>query len=123
MIYVDQSQIYPRELIKAGARHAGTKWCHLWSSTNDEAELLAFAKRVKLKPTWIQRRPGFPHFDLTPSRRRAAILQGAIEKPLREWIRERVTLQAIRITPPGPNVYKLMGYDLGKDDDRMDGCK
>ena len=90
MIFVDRTQEYPPELIKPGARHAGRKWCHLWSSTNDEAELLAFARRIKLRSEWLQRRPGFPHFDLTPSRRRAAIMRGALEKNLREWIATRM---------------------------------
>lgn len=90
MIYVDRTATYPPEALKPDARAFGNRWCHLWSSTNDEAELLRFAARIKLPPRWLQRhRPAFLHFDLTPSRRRAALLNGAVEYSLLDWMRER----------------------------------
>jgi hypothetical protein len=106
MIYVDATQEYPKEMVAKGAGYAGTKWCHMWSSTNDETELLTFAARIKLQPQWIQRLPGFTHFDLTPSRRRAAILQGAIEKPLRDWLIENKGV---------PRVCRACDCDIDRD--------
>jgi hypothetical protein len=95
MIYVDAAQEYPPDLIKPGARHDGTSWCHCWSSENDLVELQRFGRSIKLMPGWIQHRHSvilrapFYHFDLTPSRRRAAIIQGAQEMSLRKWLETR----------------------------------
>lgn len=61
---------------RVGARH-GHEWCHLWADTREE--LLAFAKRLGMRPAWIQSsRRGLIHFDLVPPRRAAAIRLGAI---------------------------------------------
>ncbi len=54
--------------------------CHMIVDTNDDAELIAFAKRLGLKPAWIQK-PGtyLAHFDLTVNKRRQALALGAFE--------------------------------------------
>jgi len=59
----------------------GWRWshsCHLVADNRDE--LVRFAKKIGMKPEWIQcSRSGLVHFDLTPTRREVAIRQGAIE--------------------------------------------
>lgn len=50
--------------------------CHLFASTT--AELLEFAKKIGLKPGWIQRSK-LVHFDLNATKREVAVKQGAIE--------------------------------------------
>lgn len=54
------------------------QWCHM-VSTENEAELHAFAARLGLKRQWAQLRPkaSAAHYDLTPSRRALAIELGA----------------------------------------------
>lgn len=53
-------------------------WSHLMADTDDE--LHAFAARLGLRRTWHQH-PGRPtsHYDLTESRRQAAVELGAVE--------------------------------------------
>lgn len=70
---------------RVGARH-GHMWCHLWCAPGDEAELHALAARIGLRRAWFQDKPGFPHYDLVPTRRAAAIRAGAEETDLREWL-------------------------------------
>lgn len=59
--------------------------CHMSSTLPGEAgtrELVAFARRLGLRPDWIQR-PGtsLEHFDLVARRRAAAVAAGAVEVP------------------------------------------
>jgi|GEM_PF-1832511 len=53
------------------------KSCHLYADTLKE--LHEFAIKIGMKRTWFQDRLGFPHYDLTAGRRKAAVLWGAIE--------------------------------------------
>lgn len=52
---------------------------------DDEQELIAFARRIGLKPAWIQRK-SLVHFDLTPNKRAAAVRAGAKEVTTGEMI-------------------------------------
>lgn len=57
--------------------------CHMFSTEEGEAgrlELLAFARRLGLRPQWIQY-PGTKrqHFDLVPHKRTYAVILGAVE--------------------------------------------
>lgn len=57
--------------------------CHMWSDLPGEqgtAELVAFAKRLGMRPSWLQH-PGTDreHFDLVPSKRAKAVRLGARE--------------------------------------------
>lgn len=70
---------------RTGRRHAH-QWCHLWSATNDLEELHAFAKKLAMSRSWFQNKPGFPHYDLVPTRRSHALSLGAVECSLREWM-------------------------------------
>jgi hypothetical protein len=67
----------------------GTSWSHMWSDTHNEAELVAFAARLGLRAEYLQRRPGFPHFDLIPSKRALAVKLGAVPMSLSDWYRKR----------------------------------
>jgi len=67
MIYVDS-------LINWGWRLG--KSCHLIADS--EEELVEFAVKIGLKPEWIQRK-GATHFDLTQSKRKLAVKNGAQE--------------------------------------------
>lgn len=85
MIYVD-------ELFDCTAFNPPTcfkgRSCHMWADT--PAELMEMAKRIRLKPEWLDNnsRGDFPHFDLTRRRRRAAILAGAQKADLKQYLRK-----------------------------------
>lgn len=70
MIYVDM-------LINYGWKLGPS--CHLLADT--EEELHEFAKSIGMKREWFQsgETTSMPHYDLTASRRKAAVMRGAIE--------------------------------------------
>lgn len=74
------------------ARFVGSRcghlWCHLWCNPGDEEALHVLAESIGLKRAWFQDKPGFPHYDLVPSKRDLAIQSGATETDLKVWIRE-----------------------------------
>lgn len=73
--YVDDMRLPARP---PGYRGRGTpRWSHLMADTHDE--LLAFARRLGLNPSWIQHE-GRPteHFDVTDTVRQKALRLGAI---------------------------------------------
>ncbi len=57
-----------------------TDSCHMLTDGPME-ELHAMAEAIGLKRAWFQKSPpaSFPHYDLTPSRRAAAVAAGAVE--------------------------------------------
>ncbi len=66
MIYVDQTKKWP-----------SGEWCHLLTDGTID-DLHTFAQQIGLKRSWFQ--PGStPHYDLRPSKRSAAVLNGAVE--------------------------------------------
>ena len=77
-----------RAAFRAGAPY-GHWWCHLWCAPGDEAALHTLAVRIGLRREWFQAKPGFPHYDLVPPRRAAALRGGAEERDLAEWLRAR----------------------------------
>lgn len=81
MIIVDALIIHPNAW---GPFRSGS--CHM-TSTISEDELHAFARELGLKRSWFQLHRRYPHYDLTPRRRRAAITLGAREVTSREFIR------------------------------------
>ncbi|HWA07955.1 MAG TPA: DUF4031 domain-containing protein [Opitutaceae bacterium] len=86
--YVDPLFVFPARnarVRRVGERH-GHRWCHLWADTLEE--LHTMAAKIGMRPEWFQDKPGFPHYDLVPPRREAALKLGAIEKPLRERLKE-----------------------------------
>jgi uncharacterized protein DUF4031 len=68
-----------------------TQASHMMTTLEGEAgraELVAFARRLGLKPEWIQY-PGTrrQHFDLVASKRARAVQLGAVEVPA-SWMQE-----------------------------------
>lgn len=74
MVYVDDLFHWP------GHKNM---WCHMWADT--EEELHSMARQIGLKRSWFQNKPGFPHYDLYPSKRSKALIFGAMYMPFREW--------------------------------------
>ncbi len=81
-LYVDPLREYPR------CRLRQKRWCHLMSD-GDDAELHEFAAKLGLKRKWCQREDSsaYIHYDLTPSRRTLAVIQGAVTVSSREMVR------------------------------------
>ena len=73
---------------RVGARN-GHKWCHMWTDPGNELELHILARKIGMERAWFQDRKGFPHYDLTPARREAALRAGARERTLQSWLRAR----------------------------------
>lgn len=79
--------VYVDELRDYGIRGA---WAHMWTDGDDD-ELHEFARRIGLKRSWQHESRGmvgrFLHYDLGPKQRKLAVNAGAVEMPLKEWIR------------------------------------
>jgi hypothetical protein len=72
--------------------------CHMFADTIDELHVLA--GRIGLRRAWFQEKPGFPHYDLTESKRRLAIAEGVREVGRREMV---AFMRARRVTTDGPS--------------------
>jgi hypothetical protein len=70
-VYVDA--LFPRGMRLRGR---DVDSCHMLADTVDE--LHAMAERIGMKRSWYQPKSS-PHYDLTPSRRAAAVAAGAVE--------------------------------------------
>ena len=77
-VYVDALKDYPPVMVQPAAERYGTVWCHMTADTLEE--LHAFAQKVGMYRSWFQDPPTHPHYDLTPSRRRMAVMYGAVYK-------------------------------------------
>lgn len=113
-IYVDDIQKYP-----------SGPWCHMWCD-GDIDELHRMADAIGLKRDWFQQKDArFPHYDLRPTKREAALRAGAQYMPLRQWIAKglpkqtpdsreiqcpncEATARLIKVTPLGM-VYRCGG--------------
>jgi hypothetical protein len=76
MVYVDELRSYPNG-----------QWCHMWAESLEE--LHSMADRIGLQRSWFQNRERFPHYDLRPNVREAALRHGAVFKSLKTWLREQ----------------------------------
>ena len=85
-VYVDNLQNYPSEMMDRQTLRNGTEWCHLYTDSKDLSELHDIASKIGMRRKWFQDRPGFPHYDLTPRRRPAAIKAGAVVLSLRDYL-------------------------------------
>lgn len=88
-VYVDELFTMPSreaQAFKVGERH-NHQWCHMWSENLDA--LHAMAHKIGMRREWFQDRPGFPHYDLVPSRRKAAVKLGAVQQSLAGWLRTK----------------------------------
>lgn len=79
--------------------------CHMWADTADELHQMAAA--VGMKREWFQtpggpnrHRVSFPHYDLSQTRRAAAVRLGAIECGRREGADIRRSIRARIIDDP-----------------------
>jgi hypothetical protein len=77
-VYIDKLRRY------AGNGRMSGQWCHMVADSLEE--LHAMAEQIGLQRSWFQERSSFPHYDLRPSKRTAAIMHGAIEVSDRELI-------------------------------------
>jgi len=65
-------------------RRASRQWCHMIADTLDK--LHAMAARIGLRRAWFQDARSGPHYDLTPTRRSAAVAAGAAELDRRAFV-------------------------------------
>lgn len=83
-VYVDDMMM--RADVPNGARVVRGIWCHMFADTREELDEMAV--RIGMRLSWIQK-PGTPreHYDVTKTRREAAIKAGAVVLPIRspEW--------------------------------------
>jgi hypothetical protein len=72
---------YVDPLVRWGWKLYGrdTPSCHLFTDSVELDELHVLAARIGLKRRWFQAHRIAPHYDLTPTKRAAAIAAGAIE--------------------------------------------
>lgn len=72
--------VYVDPLVNWGWRLRGrvVASCHLFTDALDLQELHDFAARIGMRRAWYQPHRLAPHYDLTPSRRVAAIAAGAV---------------------------------------------
>lgn len=73
-VLVDDLVTYP------GKPHGHNRWCHMASDLPGEAgltELHVLAAEIGLRRSWFQDHRAFPHYDLVPSKRAAALRHGA----------------------------------------------
>lgn len=78
-VYIDDAYIPAR------VGRITSLWCHLTADSSEE--LLAFARKIGLKPQWIQYAGTWKeHFDLTETRRLKAVELGAIEISYRQTV-------------------------------------
>lgn len=59
--------------------------CHLMAESIPE--LMQFARKIGLKEEWFQGDGIYPHFDVSLSKRKLAVENGAIEVTAREMIK------------------------------------
>ncbi|MEU4755532.1 DUF4031 domain-containing protein, partial [Micromonospora tulbaghiae] len=75
-VYVDEITDYGDVARRRGLR--STQWAHLTADTPEE--LHDFAARLGLKRAWFQNADNYRwHYDVTPSKRAAALRAGARE--------------------------------------------
>lgn len=72
-VYVDPLMLHGWRL-----RGRTVQNCHMFTDGSFE-ELHAIALKIGMKRSWFQASASTPHYDLTPSRRAAALAAGAIE--------------------------------------------
>lgn len=99
-VYIDDMQ-RPARVGRISAR-----WSHLLADSSDE--LMTFARRLGLRPAWLQH-PGTPreHFDVTETKRQQALALGAV--PIR-YGREGGTLTLAKARG---QAFDLAGFRAG----------
>lgn len=70
--------IYVDQLFDYGPKKG--QWCHMMIDYDADLEILHwFASRIGLKREWFQDHDAVPHYDLRASKRKMAVIHGAIE--------------------------------------------
>ncbi len=93
-IYVDDETKYPDHMIKGAARKWGRTWSHMWTDQDDPEELHVMAENLGLKRSYYQTdHPELCHYDIIPSKRKRAILLGAQQISVADFIRLRNGIQ------------------------------
>jgi len=87
-VFVDEIRRWPTNLkiFQNGS-------CHL--TADREEDLHAFAESLGMKRSWFQP-ASWPHYDLTPERREAALEKGALFVPGKVQAKHRILLRRIR---------------------------
>ena len=82
-VYVDD--MFAQATVPNGAGSVKGKWCHMTADTREELD--AMADKIGLRRSWIQY-PGTwkEHYDVTESRRAAAVREGAVEVSMRDGV-------------------------------------
>lgn len=94
--------VYVDPLAKFGWKLRGreTASCHLFTDDIDLQSLHDLAQKIGMKRAWFQDKAAAPHYDLTPSRRQAAVVAGAVELDRKEavgvWRARRAALASNR---------------------------
>lgn len=86
-VYVDDYFVPAK--VKNGNRSVRSRWCHMQADSREELD--AMADRIGLRRSWIQY-PDIPwkrHYDVTETRRAAAVAAGAIEIGMLDLARMR----------------------------------
>lgn len=86
-VYVDFLREYPPKVVDRHARKHGVQWCHMFS--DDIEELHIFARGIGLQRRYFQTSSLLPHYDLTPGKRNLALLRGAKQVHLIEFLRKQ----------------------------------
>lgn len=97
-IYVDSLESWGWVL-----RGRQVRSCHMFTDAVDLEQLHLFAERIGMRRAWFQDHRIAPHYDLTPSRRAAAVLHGAIAVGRRDasniWRTRRETVCTLQLSP------------------------
>ena len=98
-IMVDELSTYGVAKTGQAARvfGVGKQSCHLMIDGGDVEELHAFAAKIGMKRSWFHDSKGAPHYDLTPTRREAAVRAGAVFVPAREQAMTRRAARAAKV--------------------------
>lgn len=70
--------------VEAQVGRINARWSHLFTDQDDQEELHKLARKIGMQRSWFQkgeyleRAPWLCHYDVTDSKRRAAITAGAV---------------------------------------------
>lgn len=97
-IYVDSLESWGWIL-----RGRAIRSCHMFTDAVDLEQLHVFAERIGMRRAWFQEHRIAPHYDLTQSRREAAVLLGAVEVGRRDasniWRARREAISNLQSRP------------------------
>lgn len=111
-VMVDELVRWPQQATGQAAQHfgSGKPSCHLTTDGPLEG-LHALAERIGLRRAWFQAPPkaSAPHYDLTPSKRAAALKVGAVAVSAQEQIAARYAREAAAPGAPFAPSWAILG--------------